>query len=74
MFILYFSIYDCVAARKIENVWVSVISSTFIGLRWNVDCTDRIGLVGEYQIFYCTVISAKNNICNGKNICINYLM
>lgn len=68
MFILNLSVYNCVAARKVENVWVSVISSTFIGLRWNIECTDRIGLVGEYQIFYCAVAATKNYICNGKNI------
>lgn len=68
MLISYISIYDCVDARKVENVWVSVISSTFIGLRWNIDCADRTGLISEYQIFYCTVVSTKNNVCNGKNI------
>lgn len=68
MLISYISIYDGVAARKVENVWVSVISSTYIGLRWNIDCTDRIGLIGEYQIFYCAVVSTKKYVCNGKNI------
>lgn len=60
------TIQNNITARKVENVWVSVISSTFIGLRWNIECTDRIGLVGEYQIFYCAVAATKNYICNGS--------
>ncbi|XP_008178335.1 cytokine receptor-like isoform X1 [Acyrthosiphon pisum] len=60
------TIQNNITARKVENVWVSVISSTFLGLRWNIDCTDRIGLVGEYQIFYCAVVSANNYICSGS--------
>ncbi|KAL4103291.1 hypothetical protein QTP88_018668 [Uroleucon formosanum] len=59
------TIQNNINARKVENVWVSVISSTFIGLRWNIDCADRTGLISEYQIFYCTVVSTKNNVCNG---------
>ncbi|KAF0749600.1 Uncharacterized protein FWK35_00019871 [Aphis craccivora] len=53
-------------SRKVENVWVNVIGSTFICLKWNINCTDRIGLVGEYQIFYCSVASVNSNICNGS--------
>ncbi|XP_015374599.1 PREDICTED: cytokine receptor-like [Diuraphis noxia] len=60
------TIQNNLSARKVENVWVDLISSTFIGLRWNIDCTDRIGSVGEYQIFYCAVVSTNNYICNGS--------
>ncbi|XP_025196270.1 cytokine receptor-like [Melanaphis sacchari] len=60
------TIQNNITARKIENVWVNVIGSTFIGLKWNIDCTDRIGLVGEYQIFYCSVVSISSNICHGS--------
>ncbi|XP_026821752.1 cytokine receptor-like isoform X1 [Rhopalosiphum maidis] len=60
------TIQNNITARKVENVWVNVVGSTFIGLKWNIDCTDRIGLVGEYQIFYCAVVSITSNICNGS--------
>jgi len=53
---------DVVIIRKL---WASVVSSTFIGLRWKLDCNTLSDLFTEYQIYYCPVISNTNLKCKG---------
>ncbi|KAL5237159.1 hypothetical protein ACI65C_004569 [Semiaphis heraclei] len=48
---------------KIKNVWVNMISSTSMELRWKLDCSDRIGAVLGFRIFYCPVVSINNSAC-----------
>jgi len=35
-------------------------------LRWKLDCSDRIGAVLGFRIFYCPVVSINNSACKGK--------
>jgi hypothetical protein len=55
---------------KIKNVWVNIISSTHMELRWKLDCSDRIGAVLGFRIYYCPVVSINNSACKGKNFVI----
>ncbi|XP_025196272.1 cytokine receptor-like [Melanaphis sacchari] len=50
---------------NVENVWVSMVGSTFVGLSWKVYCDDNTGLVIGYHVFYCSIISKKNTLCKG---------
>lgn len=47
-----------------------MINSTFMELRWKLDCSDRIGAVLGFRIHYCPVISINNSACKGKLILI----
>ncbi|XP_060857654.1 cytokine receptor-like isoform X2 [Metopolophium dirhodum] len=48
---------------KMINVWVSMISSTSMELRWKLDCSDRMGAVLGFRIFYCPVVSTNDSVC-----------
>eukprot|EP00102_Acyrthosiphon_pisum_P024183 XP_016661393.1 PREDICTED: phosphatidylinositol phosphatase PTPRQ isoform X2 [Acyrthosiphon pisum] len=48
---------------QIKKVWVHMISSTSMELRWKLDCSDRIGAVLGFRIFYCPVVSTNNSAC-----------
>lgn len=37
-------------------------------LRWKLDCSDRIGAVLGFRIYYCPVVSINNSACKGKNL------
>ncbi|XP_025408914.1 uncharacterized protein LOC112682506 [Sipha flava] len=47
----------------VTNVWATIVSSTYIGLRWKLDCTETFDLVDEFNIIYCPTISG--NQCSG---------
>jgi len=47
---------------------VNIIGSTSMELRWKLDCSDRIGSVLGFRIFYCPVVSINNSACKGKNL------
>ncbi|XP_050425934.1 cytokine receptor-like isoform X2 [Adelges cooleyi] len=48
---------------KMKSVWVNMIGSTFMELRWKLDCSDRIGAVLGFRIFYCPIVSINNSAC-----------
>ncbi|VVC42350.1 Fibronectin type III,Immunoglobulin-like fold [Cinara cedri] len=48
---------------KIKNFWINMIGSTMMELRWKLDCSDRIGAVLGFRIFYCSVVSINNSDC-----------
>lgn len=54
-----------IVVGKIKNVWVNMIGSTSMELRWKLDCSDRIGAVLGFRIFYCPVVSINNSACKG---------
>lgn len=64
VYLYYFYIFLVVG--KIKNVWVNIIGSTFMELRWKLDCSDRINSVLGFRIFYCPVVSINNSACKGK--------
>lgn len=58
--------YYLLVIGKIKNVWVNKIDSKWMELRWKLECSDRIGEVVGYRIFYCPVVSINNSNCKGK--------
>ncbi|KAL5237172.1 hypothetical protein ACI65C_004582 [Semiaphis heraclei] len=48
---------------NIKNVWVNTIGLTSMELRWNLCCSDRIGEILGFRIFYCPVVSTNNSTC-----------
>jgi len=49
----------------VRKIWTTVVSSTYIGLRWKIDCSSMSNLFTAYQIYYCPVISSTNHKCKG---------
>jgi hypothetical protein len=59
--------FACVSVvGKMKSVWINRIGSTFIELGWKLDCSDRIGTVQGFNIYYCPIVSPYNLSCKGK--------
>jgi len=50
---------------KMKSVWINRIGSHFIGGGWKLDCSDRIGIIEGFNIYYCPIVSPLNVNCNG---------
>lgn len=48
---------------KMKSVWINRIGSTFIEVGWKLDCSDRIGTVIGFNIYYCPIVSPYNLSC-----------
>jgi cytokine receptor domeless len=51
---------------KMKSVWINRIGSTYIEVGWKLDCSDRIGTVQGFNIYYCPIVSPYNLTCKGK--------
>ncbi|XP_046405869.1 cytokine receptor-like isoform X2 [Ischnura elegans] len=51
------------AVGKMKSVWKADQGSTFITLGWKLECSDRIGLVEGYRIYYCPIIGPYDRSC-----------
>lgn len=40
---------------KMKNVQINGVGSTFIDVGWKLECSDQIGSVSGYVIYYCAV-------------------
>jgi hypothetical protein len=49
-----------------KSVWIIRIGSTYIEVGWKLDCSDRIGTVQGFNIYYCPIVSPYNLSCKGK--------
>lgn len=49
-----------------KSVWINRIGSTYIEVGWKLDCSDRIGTVQGFNIYYCPIVSPYNLSCKGK--------
>lgn len=49
---------------KMKSVWINRIGSDFIEVGWKLDCSDRIGIVDGFTIYFCPIISPYNLNCN----------
>lgn len=58
----------CIVVGKMENIWFSYISSTFFEINWKLDCSDKIGTILGYRLFYCPIVSMDNTTCAGKEL------
>lgn len=50
---------------KMKSVWINRIGSNFIEVGWKLDCSDRIGIIEGFNIYYCPIMSPLNVNCNG---------
>ncbi|RZB38682.1 cytokine receptor, partial [Asbolus verrucosus] len=50
---------------KMKNVWINRLGSTFIEVGWKLDCSDRIGSVEGFIVYYCPIMSPLNTDCKG---------
>jgi len=48
-----------------KSVWINRIGSHFIEVGWKLDCSDRIGIIEGFNIYYCPIVSPLNVNCNG---------
>ncbi|XP_071748942.1 cytokine receptor isoform X2 [Lepeophtheirus salmonis] len=42
---------------KLKNVFVDLVQTTRLKVRWRLDCSDRVGIVSGYKISYCAINS-----------------
>lgn len=48
---------------KMRNVWIIRPGSSFIEVGWKLECSDRIGEVEGFRIYYCPIVSPYNTSC-----------
>ncbi|KAI4493704.1 hypothetical protein M0804_001880 [Polistes exclamans] len=53
---------------KMKSVWINHIDSDFIDAGWKMDCSDRIGIIEKYTIYYCPIVSPLNINCKGPKL------
>lgn len=53
---------------KMKTVWINHIDSTVIEVGWKLDCSDRIGIVEGFKIYYCPIVSPYNLNCKGPKL------
>lgn len=58
---------------KMKDVWINNIDSRSIEVGWKLDCSDRVGIIDGFNIYYCPIISPYQLQCQEntkKNITI----
>ncbi|XP_066588811.1 uncharacterized protein [Prorops nasuta] len=53
---------------KMKSVWINRIGSDFIEVGWKLDCSDRIGIVEGFNIYYCPILSPYDFNCKGPKL------
>lgn len=55
---------------KVKSLWIDRIGSHDIEVRWNLECSDRVGIILGYKIYYCPIKSPFKSECKepSKNI------
>nr|XP_034172692.1 uncharacterized protein LOC117600854 [Osmia lignaria]XP_034172693.1 uncharacterized protein LOC117600854 [Osmia lignaria] len=53
---------------KMKSVWINRIGSDYIEVGWKLDCSDRIGIVEGFNIYYCPIVSPYNLNCKGPKL------
>lgn len=55
---------------KLKTVWIPTVGPTFIEVSWKLDCSDHIGSVTGYIIYYCPIVSPTQSSCKAdqKNV------
>lgn len=58
---------------KLKTVWIATVGPTFMEVGWKLDCSDQIGSVGSYIIYYCPIVSPTQSTCKAdqKNVTID---
>ena len=50
-------------ASKMKSVWINKIGSDYIEVGWKLDCSDRVGIVEGFNIYYCPIVAPYNRNC-----------
>lgn len=53
---------------KMKIVWINHIESTRIEVGWKLDCSDRIGIIEGFRIYYCPIISPFKRTCRSPKL------
>lgn len=53
------------AIGKMENVWIVRVEATYIEVGWKLDCSDRIGSVKGFIVYYCSIVKPTLTNCKG---------
>ncbi|KAF2881194.1 hypothetical protein ILUMI_24978 [Ignelater luminosus] len=51
------------AIGKMEHVWINHVYSTSIEVAWKLDCSDRIGSIEGFIIYYCSIVKPTIASC-----------
>lgn len=50
---------------KMKSVWIIMPYATYIEVGWKLECSDRIGSVIGFRIYYCRIQSSTSD-CRGN--------
>ncbi|CAB0032240.1 unnamed protein product [Trichogramma brassicae] len=53
---------------KMKTVWINRVESEAIEVGWKLDCSDRIGIVDGFRIYYCPITSPYNLTCRSPKM------
>ncbi|KAK5639012.1 hypothetical protein RI129_011504 [Pyrocoelia pectoralis] len=53
------------AIGKMKNVKISQVYATLIQLSWKLECSDRVGSVEGFVIYYCSIVKPSVINCKG---------
>ncbi|CAK9799872.1 Cytokine receptor [Anthophora plagiata] len=53
---------------KMKSVWINCIGSDYIEVGWKLDCSDRIGIIEGFNIYYCPIVSPYELNCKGPKL------
>ncbi|XP_011299826.1 cytokine receptor [Fopius arisanus] len=53
---------------KMKSVWINRIGSDYLEVGWKLECSDRIGIVEGFKIYYCPIITPYNLNCKGPKL------
>ncbi|XP_014213058.1 cytokine receptor [Copidosoma floridanum] len=56
------------AVSKMNSVWINRVDSTTIEVGWKLDCSDRIGIIEGFKIYYCPIVSPYDVNCKGPKL------
>lgn len=51
------------AISKMKSVWINRIGSDYIEVGWKLDCSDRIGIIDGFIIYYCPIKAPQDTNC-----------
>lgn len=51
--------------QRMKTIWIDKIGSTFIEVKWNLECADKKANVQAYKISYCPIVSPTEPVCKG---------
>ncbi|XP_046483327.1 uncharacterized protein dome isoform X2 [Neodiprion pinetum] len=53
---------------KMKSVWINRPESHLIEIGWKLECSDRIGIVEGFKIYYCPIVTPENFNCKGAKL------